>query len=72
MDYLLMKYNHSWKLPGLLGYTSFGSKNTSQFNDYSFSSVPLLFGARYSFAVPEEKMITPYVGAELGFQFQSF
>lgn len=52
-------------LTGTIGYISFGYDGF----DGTFSTVPFLFGARYSFKV--EGTITPYAAAELGFHFTS-
>lgn len=52
-------------LTGTLGYISWGYSGI----DASFSSIPFLFGGRYSFEV--EGTITPYAAAELGFHFTS-
>ncbi|MEN8192965.1 MAG: outer membrane beta-barrel protein, partial [Bacteroidota bacterium] len=57
--------NKNIDLTGTLGYISFGT----EYDGLSFSSIPLLFGGRYSFDV--EGTITPYAAAELGFQFIS-
>ncbi|GBD91187.1 hypothetical protein BMS3Abin04_01913 [bacterium BMS3Abin04] len=51
-------------LTGSIGYLRWGNKNV----DGSFSSIPLLFGARYYF---QKGSITPYAGAELGLHFSS-
>lgn len=57
--------NENIDLTGTIGYISWGYSGI----DASFSSVPLLFGGRYSFHV--EGTITPYAAAELGFHFAS-
>ena len=57
--------NENVDLIGTLGYVSFGFDGF----DGSFSTVPLLFGGRYSFHM--EGTITPYAAAELGFHFAS-
>lgn len=57
--------NKNIDLTGTIGYISWGYSGI----DASFSSVPLLFGGRYSFDV--EGTITPYAAAELGFHFSS-
>ncbi len=57
--------NKNIDLTGTLGYISWGYSGI----DASFSSIPLLFGGRYSFDV--QGTITPYAAAELGFHFTS-
>lgn len=59
------------ELTGLLGYTTFGSKDEAIYADYSISTIPLLAGVRYSFSEQGVNPFRPYVGAELGLQFQS-
>lgn len=51
-------------LTGSLGYLRWGYKEF----DGSFSSIPLLFGARYYFT---NGTVMPYAGAELGLHFAS-
>jgi len=51
-------------LTGSIGYIRWGNKNV----DGSFSSVPLLFGARYYF---QKGRVMPYANAELGLHFSS-
>jgi len=57
--------NENIDLTGTLGYISWGYSDL----DASFSTIPILFGGRYSFNV--QGTITPYVAAELGFHFTS-
>ena len=57
--------NKNIDLTGTLGYISWGYSDF----DGSFSTIPLLFGGRYSFDVGGT--ITPYAAAELGFHFTS-
>lgn len=57
--------NKNIDLTGTLGYISWGYSGI----DASFSSIPILFGGRYSFDV--QGTITPYAAAELGFHFTS-
>ena len=57
--------NENIDLTGSLGYITWGYSDF----DASFTSIPLLFGGRYSFDV--EGTITPYAAAELGFHFTS-
>lgn len=59
------------ELTGLLGYTTFGSKDNTVYGDYSFSTIPLLAGVRYAFSEQGVNPFRPYVGAELGLHFQS-
>lgn len=59
------------ELTGLIGYTTFGSKTTDIYGDYSFSMVPVLAGIRYSFSPEGENPFRPYVGAELGLIFST-
>lgn len=58
--------NENVDLTGTLGYLSWGT----EFDGGSFSSIPVLFGGRYSFDI--EGNITPYGAVELGFHFTSF
>ncbi len=51
-------------LTGSIGYIRWGNKDI----DGSFSSVPLLFGARYYF---QRGQVMPYANAELGLHFSS-
>jgi len=57
--------NENIDLTGTLGYLSWGT----EFDGGSFSSIPVLFGGRYSFDI--EGNITPYGAVELGFHFTS-
>ncbi|VAX22213.1 hypothetical protein MNBD_IGNAVI01-2544 [hydrothermal vent metagenome] len=57
--------NKNIDLTGTLGYISWGYSGI----DASFTSIPVLFGGRYSFDV--QGSITPYAAAELGFHFTS-
>ncbi len=57
--------NENIDLTGTLGYITW---SYSDF-DASFTTIPVLFGGRYSFDV--EGSITPYGSAELGFHFTS-
>jgi len=57
--------NKNIDLTGTLGYITWSYSDI----DASFSSIPFLFGGRYSFEV--EGTITPYAAAELGLQFTS-
>lgn len=57
--------NKNIDLTGTLGYVTWGYSDI----DASFSTIPILFGGRYSFDV--EGSITPYGSAELGFHFTS-
>jgi len=59
------------ELTGLIGYTTFGAKEEVEGFDYSLSTIPLLAGIRYSFSEEGVNPFRPYVGAELGLQFQS-
>ena len=57
--------NNNIDLTGTLGYVTWGYSDF----DASFSTIPVLFGGRYSFDV--EGNITPYGSVELGFHFTS-
>ncbi len=58
--------NKNIDLTGTVGYVTWGS----DIADVSLSTIPVLIGGRYSFAV--EGTITPYVAAELGLHFLTF
>ena len=57
--------NENIDLTGTLGYISWSYSGW----DASFTTIPILFGGRYSFDV--EGTITPYGSVELGFHFTS-
>lgn len=57
--------NKNIDLTGTLGYVTWGYSDF----DASFSTIPILFGGRYSFNV--DGSITPYGSIELGFHFTS-
>lgn len=48
------------------GYYSFGAKDDTPGMDYSFSTLPLLLGARYYFT---NMTLQPYIGADAGLHF---
>ena len=58
--------NDNVDITGTLGYISWSYDGF----DATFTSIPVLFGGRYSFDV--EGNITPYGAVELGFHFTSF
>ena len=58
--------NDNVDITGTLGYLSWGYSDW----DGTLTSIPILFGGRYSFNV--EGNITPYGSVELGFHFASF
>lgn len=57
--------NENIDLTGTLGYVTWGYSDW----DGSLSTVPVLFGGRYSFG--DQSGFTPYAAAELGFHFMS-
>lgn len=62
----LYSLNPELSLTGSIGYYTFTYKNWS---DASFSTVPVLVGARYALG---KGSFAPYIGAELGFHFCSY
>jgi len=58
--------NENIDLTGTLGYVTWSYSDW----DGSLSSIPILFGGRYSFGY--QSGFTPYAAAELGFHFMSF
>jgi len=63
--------NKNLGITGSIGYYTFGTNSDFDIilKDYSFSTIPVLVGARYCFT---QKNFKPYVAAELGMFFSSF